>query len=591
MALSKGISLQEYCVKNHMEYLLAEWDKKKNGNLTPESVTVGNKRKVWWILSYDDKKTGRHFDFSWKMSVGKRTGGSICPYLSGRKILAGFNDLKTTHPELAAQWNYERNGSLTPENVTAGSQKKVWWLFPYDNPKTGKHFDFEWESQINNRANGADCPYFFGRAIWKGFNDLETVNPELAAEWDYEKNELLPSEVTARSGKKVWWRCSICGHGWKAEISNRKKSGCPECAKELRSSFPEQAVSFYLEKHFPDTESGNWKVLDGKELDVYIPSIPAAVEYDGAQFHKNGKRDKEKNQLCAEKGILLIRIREDGCPPMEEAPFLKVISCVPGKEESLADAIRQAGKILGISSMDVDIGRNRQEIYSRYIKRRKENSLAMTHPELAAQWDYGKNGSLTPENVTAGSGKKVWWRMSYDDEKTGRCFNFLWQATIASRVNGAGCPFLTGHKVWKGFNDLATTHPELAVQWHPTKNKKLKPEDVVAGSGKRIWWLLPYDDEKTGRHFDFEWMASINHRVCGAGCPYLSGKAVWKEFNDLETYCRQHGRLDILSWWDYKKNGSLKPSDVTAKSNKKVWWIKDGESLKRKVKDVMRVAL
>ena len=125
MALSKGISLQEYCVKNHMEYLLAEWDKKKNGNLTPESVTVGNKRKVWWILSYDDKKTGRHFDFSWKMSVGKRTGGSICPYLSGRKILAGFNDLKTTHPELAAQWNYERNGSLTPENVTAGSQKKV----------------------------------------------------------------------------------------------------------------------------------------------------------------------------------------------------------------------------------------------------------------------------------------------------------------------------------------------------------------------------------------------------------------------------------------------------------------------------------
>ena len=94
---------------------------------------------------------------------------------------------------------------------------------------------------------------------------------------------------------------------------------------------------------------------------------------------------------------------------MEDTLFLKVISCVPRNEESLADAIRRVGEILGISSMDVDIEKDRQEIYVKYIKRRKENSLAVTHPELTVQWDYEKNGNLTPENVTAGSSKKVWW--------------------------------------------------------------------------------------------------------------------------------------------------------------------------------------
>ena len=583
-----GISLQEYCIENHMEYLLDEWD-------------------------------------------------------------------------------YEKNGSLTPKNVTAGSIKKVWWLQPYDDNDTGKHFDFSWQASIASRVYGRGCPYLFGKAVWIGFNDLTSTHPELAAEWDYEKNgDLTPENVTAKSNKKAWWKCSICGHGWKAIISNRRITGCPECTKEMNTSFPEQAVSFYLEKHFPDAENGNRTVLDGKELDVYIPSIPAAVEYDGAWFHKNVKRDLEKNQLCAEKGVLLIRIREDGCLAMEDALFLKVISCIPKKEDSLADAICQTERILGISNMDVDIDRDRQEIYSRYIKRRKENSLAATHPELAAQWHPVKNGTLTPENVTAGSQKKVWWLQPYDDPKTGKHFDFEWQASVVNWVKGTGCPYLFNQAVWKGFNDLATTHPELAVQWHPTRNGNLTPEDVTAGNDKKIWWQFPYDDLKTGRHFDFEWQASITNRVKGNECPYLSGMAVWrgfndlgtthpelaaqwhptrngnltpkdvtagsgrkvwwilsyddkktgrhfdfswearindragghkcpyltgnkvwKGFNDLETYCKENGRLDILSQWDYEKNGDLKPSDVMAGSGKRVWWIKDGKSRLKVIQSVV----
>lgn len=72
---------------------------------------------------------------------------------------------------------------------------------------------------------------------------------------------------------------------------------------------------------------------------------------------------------------------------------------------------------------------------------------------------------------------------------------------------------------------LAETNPELAKEWHPTKNGALKPTDVTADSNRKVWWLLPYDDPKTGKHFDFEWEATINHRNNGAGCPFLSACA------------------------------------------------------------------
>ena len=82
----------------------------------------------------------------------------------------------------------------------------------------------------------------------------------------------------------------------------------------------------------------------------------------------------------------------------------------------------------------------------------------------------------------------------------------------------------------RGFNDLATLCPDLAKEWHPTKNGDLKPEDVACGSNRRVWWYLPYDDQKNGVHYDFEWETIVHSRaLSGAGCPFLS-----------ESYGEQH---------------------------------------------------
>lgn len=142
-------------------------------------------------------------------------------------------------------------------------------------------------------------------------------------------------------------------------------------------------------------------------------------------------------------------------------------------------------------------------------------SLAEARPDLAKEWNYEKNGDLRPEDVSCGSNKKVWWKLPYDvpddypvEHLRGKHFDFEWMAFINDRNSkNLGCPFLSGQSVWNGFNDLASVRPDLAKQWHLTKNGNLRPTEVAVNSRKKVWWIFPYDDPETGRHHDFEWQA------------------------------------------------------------------------------------
>lgn len=147
-------------------------------------------------------------------------------------LINGVNDLATLRPDLATEWCDEKNGDLKPSDVTPHSNKRVWW-------KCNK--GHEWQVRIGSRTRqGSGCPYCSGRQAIKGTNDLETTNPELAKEWNAEKNnDLSPFDVKAGSGKKVWWVCEK-GHEWQARVRDRVRdnNGCPYCAKEMKTSFP-----------------------------------------------------------------------------------------------------------------------------------------------------------------------------------------------------------------------------------------------------------------------------------------------------------------------------------------------------------------
>ena len=139
-------------------------------------------------------------------------------------------------------------------------------------------------------------------------------------------------------------------------------------------------------------------------------------------------------------------------------------------------------------------------------------SLAEQHPELAKEWDSAKNGTLTPRDVTLGSGKKVWWKCDKGPDHE-------WDAIVGDRVRGNGCPVCRGFKVVLS-NCLATLNPELAKQWHPTNNGELKPDEFTYGSGKKVWWLC-----QEGHSYDSV-ILNRTKKDKPSGCPYCSGQKV-----------------------------------------------------------------
>ena len=140
-------------------------------------------------------------------------------------MLKGYNDLETVNPEIAKEWDYEKN-TLLPSEVTRCSGKVVWW-------KCEK--GHSWKITVSSRTKGSGCPYCCNQKILAGYNDLQTLEPEIASEWDYDKNKLKPSEVAAYSNKKFWWKCQN-GHSWKSAISGRTKGGqgCPYCVGKVQ---------------------------------------------------------------------------------------------------------------------------------------------------------------------------------------------------------------------------------------------------------------------------------------------------------------------------------------------------------------------
>ena len=100
---------------------------------------------------------------------------------------------------------------------------------------------------------------------------------------------------------------------------------------------------------------------------------------------------------------------------------------------------------------------------------------------------------MNTEEVGVGYKKKVWWQLPYDDPKTDKHYDFEWKVSVYSRhYFGTGCPYLDGKLVKKGFNDLESLQPEIANEWHPTKNRKLKPDMVPLCCAKKVWWLCEF---------------------------------------------------------------------------------------------------
>jgi uncharacterized protein (DUF983 family) len=252
----------------------------------PENFDFKSRHKVWWKCIKDHE---------WEASVYSRVAGNGCPYCANQKLLKGYNDLQTVAPIIAREWNYEKNGDLSPDEVIAKTDRTVWWRCDKGH---------EWQARISNRMNGNNCPYCANKKVLYGYNDLKTwciVNGKLYLidEFDTVKNGFDMSEISPGSGKKIWWICSN-NHSYCTSLSHRinMHTGCPYCS--------------------------NKKLLPGY------------------------------------------------------------------------------------------------------------NDLATTHPEIAKDWDYNKNGNVTPFDVMAGSNNKKYWFVCENGHS--------YSSNLLNRKKGRGCP-------------------------------------------------------------------------------------------------------------------------------------------------------
>jgi hypothetical protein len=326
------------------------WNTKRNAPDGFESVTRYTKDKFWWICELGHE---------WEILPEVVARGARCPFCANIRVLPGFNDLITKNPEVLEFWNWGRNFDTKPESISPGTKKKFWWTCSKGH---------EWETLPSVLARGGRCPFCSNNKVLKGFNDLATTHPELALEWHPTLNlPTTPHDVIAGGHGKYWWQCSL-QHAWLTAGKNRLKGqGCGVCSNR-----------------------------------------------------------------------------------------------------------RVSGGV---------------------------NDLATTHPDLATEWHPTKNLPLTPNDIFAGSPRKMWWQCSEGHE---------WMATSNSRTSGRRCPFCSNNRVLAGFNDLATTHPQIAAEWHPSRNAPITPIDVIAGTPKRIWWQC-----REGH----EWIATGNKRYMKRGCP------------------------------------------------------------------------
>lgn len=413
----------------------------------------------------------------------------------------------------------------------------------------------------------------------KGKNDLATINPRLAKEWHPTKNhDLSPFDVTSGSGKKVWWLCPL-GHEYQATIRDRHSDNtqCSICNAKSQTSFPEQAILFYVKKLYPDAISRYKEIFEhSMELDIYIPSIRLGIEFDGAKWHNSVtqfNRERKKYALCRAHNIRLIRVKENTesrwwgvADLIYYIPKVRTYTKLEETINAILDSIDRTSNmwtrtnpLCFHSSVRANLKKDRADILN-YLSDIK-NSLAEIRPDVVGCWDYHKNGNLSPRMFTVSSNQIVWW-------KCPNC-GHEWQCSINSmtRPGRYGCAECSKSRrgvsftkqVVKRVGSLAETMPNLAKEWHPIKNGTLSPSDISSGHFKTVWWLCP--------QCGYEWKASPSNRKKGSGCPCCSGRVPKSGVNDLATL-----HPELLKEWDYQKNTNLDPSQLLPGSGKKAWW-------------------
>ena len=471
-----------------------EWHPTKNSKLKPEDVTPSSNKEVWWKCEKNHE---------WKTMIANRTNNRNCPFCSGKKVSKEIN-FKILFPEIAKEWHPTKNKNLKPEDVTKGTPKKVWW-------KCIK--GHEWSASLNHRTTRrTNCPKCSGGSSKPEFrilSELETIFKIVDSRHKFKKTEIDIFIKDINVGVEY---DGYYYHNIRTTNDVNKNIFLKKHIKKLIRVRQE-----------PLTKLDNFDVIVKKneltkeDLNNILNSIYNFCNNEQKILikkyqHKSSFINEEsyKKYLSyfpspiPEKSLASLNLQfvkewnyEKNYPLTPESFSTKSNTkvwwkCTKGHEWETVIANRTTG---------------RNCPYCSGHKVSKENNLKFLFPEIAKEWHLTKNSNLKPEDVTQGSGKKVWWKCEKNHE---------WEAFISSRIYyGRNCPYCLGKKVSAEIN-FKILFPDIAKEWHPTKNSNLKPEDVNKSYYKKVWWKCKKNHE---------WIATVSSRtnkLRGSNCPYCA---------------------------------------------------------------------
>lgn len=403
---------------------------------------------------------------------------------------------------------------------------------------------------------------------------------DLLEEWDYEKNDIGPYEISYGSNKPVYWICKN-HHSYEKDIHNRtsKNTGCAYCSNQKilpgyndfktwckKNNREELLIEWDYEKNivkpteisYSSREPIWWKCEKQHSYDIRLKertlrnySCPYCSNHrilKGFNDFKTWCMENDKEYLLKEWDYEKNEMNPDEIVYTHSNKIWWTCECGHSYHAMLSSRILNNTGCTYCTNQKVLTGFN--DFASWCIKNDKQYFLK--------EWDYVKN-TIKPTKVMRGNKDKFWWIC----EK-----GHSYQSSLNSRTSrNSGCPYCSNNKVLEGYNDFKTwckqnNREELIVEWDYIMNK-LKPTEVIKGNRGKIWW--------TCRNHQ-SYPSSTHDRIRGKGCPICQNRRVLKGYNDFETWCKQNNRKALLEEWDYTTN-TIKPAEITYGSRANIDWI------------------
>lgn len=394
------------------------WDYEHNKDIDISNLTVGSGIYANW------KCEKGHM---WNARVQTVCNSKYpCPYCNGRKPIVGINDFATVSPDIAKEWDYDKNAPNLPEQFLNSSSKRFYWIC-----KNNHSYDATIQSRTRD---GYSCPFCSKTYATEG----EHLSEDLKKDWGT-SNRISCNHINRNSDFYAFWTCHTCGLKWRANVIDRTKgSPCPKCARKDYPKLTDLCQHYKL------------------------------ILKDSSQANETYELEDEKEWIC------------------EQNP-----------EHTYT------------SSIYLQLIGRKCPYCNSYDTVSKENSLLVKYPKIAQEWDFEKN-TKRPSEVKYDSKEKVYWICS-----KGHKYN---TSIYYRTIRNTGCPYCSGRYAIPDETSLSTCNPALVREWDYDKNTPISPNRVKPNSSRKVWWKCP----KCGHN----WKASIHSRNRGfCKCPKCNRKA------------------------------------------------------------------